>query len=59
MLAFTKVKRIKLNNIENLDILCFANNTKYFLIASYLLGKPKNNKTRQKTQQNLMKCIIV
>ena len=34
-------------------------NTKYYLIASYLLGKPTNSKTRQKIQQNLMKCIKV
>ena len=31
----------------------------YYLIASYLLGKLTNNKTRQKIQQNLMKCIKV
>ena len=35
------------------------NNTKYYLIASYLLGKPTNSRTRQKIQQNLMKCIKV
>ena len=35
------------------------NNTKYYLTASYLLGKPTNSKTRQKIQQNLMKCIKV
>ena len=35
------------------------NNTKYYLIASYLLGKPTNNRTRQKIQENLMKCIKV
>ena len=35
------------------------NNTKYYLIASYLLGKPTNNRTRQKIQQNLMKWIKV
>ena len=34
------------------------NNTKYYLIASYLPGKPTNNRTRQKIQ-NLMKCIKV
>ena len=33
------------------------NNTKYYLIASYFLGKSTNNRTRQKIQQNLMKCI--
>ena len=33
------------------------NNTKYYLIASYLLWKPTNSRTRQKIQQNLMKCI--
>ena len=35
------------------------NNTKYYLIASYLLGKPTNNRARQKIQQTLMKCIKV
>ena len=45
MLVFNKVKRINLNN------------TKYYLIASYLLGKPTNNRARKKIQQSLMKCI--
>ena len=35
------------------------NNTKYYLIASYLLGKPTNNRTSQKILKNLMKCIKV
>ena len=35
------------------------NNTKYDLITSYLLGKQTNNRTHQKIQQNLMKCIKV
>ena len=35
------------------------NNTKYYLIASYLLGKPTNSRIRQKIQQNLLKCIKV
>ena len=35
------------------------NNTKYYLIASYLPGKPTNNRTHQKIQQNLMNCIKV
>ena len=35
------------------------NNTKYYLIASYLLGKLTNNKIRQKIQQNLVKCLKV
>ena len=35
------------------------NNTKYYFIASYLLGKPTNSRTRQKIHQNLMKCIKV
>ena len=35
------------------------NNTKYYLIASYLLGKPTNSRTRQKIHQTLMKCIKV
>ena len=59
MLVFIKVKKINFNNIENLDILCSHNNTKYYLIASYLLGKPANSRTHQKIQQNLMKCIKV
>ena len=41
-------------------MLCVAhNNTKYYLIASYLLEKPTNNRTRQKKHQNLMKYIKV
>ena len=35
------------------------NNTKYYLIASYLLGKPTNNIISQKIQQILMKGIKV
>ena len=35
------------------------NNTKYYLITLYLLGKPTNNRLRQKIQQNLIKCIKV
>ena len=35
------------------------NNTKYYLIASYLLRKPTNSRTRPKIQQDLMKCIKV
>ena len=35
------------------------NNTKYYLIASYLLGNLTNSRTRQQIQQNLMKCIKV
>ena len=31
------------------------NNTKYYLIASYFLGKSTNSRTRQKIQQSLMK----
>ena len=58
MLVFTKVKRINLYNIKNLDILCCAYNTKYYLIASYLLEKPTNSRTHQKIQQNLMKCKV-
>ena len=50
ILVFTKVKRINLNNILN---------WKYYLIASYLLGNPTNNRTSQKIQQNLLKCIKV
>ena len=33
--------------------------SKYYLIASYLLGKSTNNRTCQKIQQNIMKCIEV
>ena len=39
MLVFIIVKRINLNNIENLDIYAVFYN-KYYLIASYLLWKP-------------------
>ena len=35
------------------------NNTKYYLIASYLLGKPTNNIISHKIQQILMKGIKV
>ena len=35
------------------------NNTKYYLIASYLLGKPTNNRISQKIQLNLIKFIKV
>ena len=35
------------------------NNTKYYLIASYLLRKRANIRTCQKIQQNLTKCIKV
>ena len=59
MLAFIKVKRINLNNIKIWIYYVAHNNTKYCLITSYLLGKPTNNRTRQKIQQNLMKCIKV
>ena len=34
-------------------------NTRYYLIASYFLVKPTNNRTRQKIQQNLMNGIKV
>ena len=57
MLAFTKVKRIKLNNIENWIYYATHNKTKYYLIASYLLRKPTNSRTRQKIQRNLMRFI--
>ena len=30
---------------------------KYYLTASFLLGKPTNNRTRQNIQQSMMKCI--
>ena len=35
------------------------NNTKYYLIAQYLLGKLTNSRSSQKIQQSLMKCIKV
>ena len=35
------------------------NNTKYYLIASYLLGKPTNIIISQKILLNLLKCIKV
>ena len=53
MLVFIKVKRISLNNIENLIYFVAHNNTKYYLIASYLLGKSTNNRTRQKNTTKL------
>ena len=53
MLVFIKVKRINLNNIENLIYFVAHNNTKYYLIASYLLGKPTNNRTSQKNTTKL------
>ena len=59
MLVFTKVKRINLNNIEIWIYFAAHNNTKYYLIASYLLGKPTNSRTRQKIHQSMMKCIKV
>ena len=59
MLVFTNIKRIKLNNIKIWMYYAVHNNTKYYLIASYLLRKPTNNGTRQKIQQYLMKCIKV
>ena len=45
--------------ISKIWIYYYTHNTKYYLIASYLLGKPTNNRTSQKIQQNLMKCIKV
>ena len=59
MLVFTKIKRANLNNIKIWIYYVAHNNTKYYLITSYLLGKPTNNRTRQKIQQNLMKWIKV
>ena len=53
MLVFIKVKRINLNNIENLIYFVAHNNTKYYLIASYLLGKQTNNRTCQKNTTKL------
>ena len=35
------------------------NNTKYYLISSYLHGKSTNSRISQKIQQNLMKFIKV
>ena len=59
MLVFTKIKRIKLIISKFWMYYATLNNTKYYLIASYLLGKPTNSRTRQKIQLNLMKCIKV
>ena len=57
MLGFTKIKKINLNNIKNWIYYTAHNNTKYYLIASYLLGKPTNSRTHQKIQQSLVKFI--
>ena len=59
MFVFTKVKTISSNNIEDLYYYAAHNNTKYYLIASCLLGKQTNSRTLQKIQQNLMKCVKV
>ena len=59
MQVFTKFKRIKLIIFKNWIYYVAHNNIKYYLIASYLLGKPTNNRTNQKIKQNLMKCINV
>ena len=49
MLVFTKIKRIKFEKISKIWIYYAAHNsTKYYLIASYLLGKPTNSRTRRK-----------
>ena len=45
MLVFTNIKRIKLNNIKIWMYYAVHNNTKYYLITSYLLRKPTNNGT--------------
>ena len=37
--------------------LLISKNWIYYLIASYLPGKPTNNRTSQKIQLNLLKCI--
>ena len=50
MLVFSKIKLINSLNLYNLI---------YYLMTSYLLRKPTNNRTRQNMQQNLMKFIKV
>ena len=57
MIVFIKIKRTNLNNIKKLIYYAAHNNTKYDLIALFLLGKPTNNRARQKIQQNLIKRI--
>ena len=41
------------------NIYLVSKNWIYYLIANYLLRKPTNNRTRQKIQLNLLKCIKV
>ena len=48
MLVFTKVKKINFTISKIWIYYVEYNNTKYYLIASYLLGKPTNNRTHQK-----------
>ena len=56
-----KIKKIRCLFSLKLSKLIFliSKNWIYYLIASYLLGKPTNNRIRQKIQQNLLKCIKV
>ena len=58
MLVLLKLSNLTWVISKNWIYYAAHNNTKYYLIASYLLGKSKNNRTRQKILQNLMKCII-
>ena len=53
MLVFTKVKRINFTISKIWIYYVEYNNTKYYLIASYLLGKPTNNRTSQKILKKL------
>ena len=58
MLVFTQFKRINIIIFKNWIYYVAHNDTKYYLIASYLLGKPTNSRTRQKIfKKTLMKCI--
>ena len=59
MLVLLKLRELTWIISKNWIYYAAHNNTKYYLIASYLLGKPTNSRTRQKIQQNLMKCIKV
>ena len=57
MLVLQKLRELIWIVFKNLIYYAGHNNTKYYLVVSYLHGKPTNNRIRQKIQQNLMKCI--
>ena len=52
MLVLQKLRELIWIVFKNLIYYAAHNNTKYYLVASYLLVKPTNNTTRQKIQQN-------